>query len=310
MLTIIAVTHASTIAQEPPAVESRPLDFTNDVMPLISRLGCNQAACHGSSQGKGGLQFSLFGGDAANDYAALTLTAPGRRVNKVEPEKSLLLAKVTAAVPHGGGAKVQVGSPDHTILFNWVVQRAPWGSEQGPKIVGISIAPNEYVVAKDAVQQLVVTAAFSDGTQKDVTRDTLFKSSDAAIATVAEGGAVKAVEFGEATVLASYLRQFAVVRIVIPQPLPAPWTEVPPNNHIDELVFANLKKLGLPPSDLCTDQDFVRRVYLDVIGTLPTPDEVRAFLADADPQKRSKLIDQLLTRNEFADYWASSGVTC
>ena len=303
-LTLVAVVHVCARGAEPSTAAGRPLNFTNDVMPLLSRLGCNQSACHGSLRGKGGLQFSLFGGDAASDYAALTLTAPGRRVNKVEPEKSLLLAKTTATIPHGGGAKVPVGSPDYNILLNWVVQRTPWGNAQDPKIVGISVTPDEYAVVKDAMQQLVVMASFSDGTQKDVTRDTLFKSSDAAIASVAEGGVVKAVEFGEATVVASYLRQFAVVRIVIPQPLPSPWTDVPANNRVDELVFAKLKKLGIPPSDLCTDQEFVRRVYLDVIGTLPTPDEVRAFLADADPQKRGKLIDQVLKRNEFADYWA------
>ncbi len=303
-LTLVAVVHVCARGAEPSTAAGRPLNFTNDVMPLLSRLGCSQSACHGSLRGKGGLQFSLFGGDAASDYAALTLTAPGRRVNKVEPEKSLLLAKTTATIPHGGGAKVPVGSPDYNILLNWVVQRTPWGNAQDPKIVGISVTPDEYAVVKDAMQQLVVMASFSDGTQKDVTRDTLFKSSDAAIASVAEGGVVKAAEFGEATVVASYLRQFAVVRIVIPQPLPSPWTDVPANNRVDELVFAKLKKLGIPPSDLCTDQEFVRRVYLDVIGTLPTPDEVRAFLADADPQKRGKLIDQVLKRNEFADYWA------
>jgi hypothetical protein len=291
-------------AQTPPPADSRPVEFTNDIMPLLSRLGCNTAACHGASQGRGGLQLSLFGGDAASDYAALTLTAPGRRINRVEPERSLLLAKITATVTHGGGARVQVGSPEHNLMSTWVAQRAPWGSDQSPHIVGISVNPAEYTLGKDAAAQLSVIATFSDGAQKDVTRDTLFHSRDAAVATVAEGGVVKAVDFGEAVLVASYLRRFAVVRVVVPQPQSTPWVDVPPNNRVDELVFAKLKKLGIPPSELCSDAEFVRRLYLDVIGTLPAPDQVRTFLADTDPQKRSKLIDQLLSRDEFADYWS------
>ena len=291
-------------ASRPPAVSGQQTDFAHDVMPLISRLGCNQSACHGSTQGKGGLHFSLFGGDSASDYAALTQVFPGRRVNPIEPEKSLLLAKTTATIPHGGGQKLQVGSPDYALLLNWIAQGAVWEDVPRPKLVGISLAAEEYTAAKGAPQPLAVTAHYADGTEKDVTRDALFKSNDAAMASVSEGGLVKAEEFGESIIVARYLRQFAVARIVTPQPLPSPWTDVPANNRIDELVFAKLKKLGIPPSDLCTDQDFVRRAYLDVIGLLPTPDEVRAFLADADPQKRSKLIDHLLQRDEFADFWS------
>ena len=170
--------------------------------------------------------------------------------------------------------------------------------------MSIRTESGEYTLAPGTSQPIAVTALFTDGTQKDVSRDTLFRSGDAAVASVAEGGLVKAESIGEATIVASYLRQFAVVRVLVPQTLPSPWVDVPPNNRIDELVFARLKRLGIPPADLCSDPEFLRRVYLDVIGTLPQPDVVRAFLADTDLQKRSKLIDQLLVRDEFADFWS------
>lgn len=164
--------------------------------------------------------------------------------------------------------------------------------------------PEEQVLSKGESRQLLVTATLSDGTQKDVTRAALFKSCEPKAATAAEGGRIKAEDFGESAIIVGYLRQWALARIVIPQPLPAPFPAVPANNKIDELVLAKLKKLGIPPADLCTDTEFVRRVYLDAICELPNPAEVRQFLADKDPQKRTKLIDRLLARGEFADYLA------
>ena len=306
LLAWIACVHPSARGDDAPAASGPVLDFTNDVMPLISRLGCNQAACHGSVQGKGGLQLSLFGGDAADDYAALTLAAARTAcesggageepvVGQDDGRRFLMV----------GDTKVQVGSARLQRAAARGLPRALRGATSTVHASSAFASRPANTWSRRAVRsRWWSTALFSDGTQKDVTRDTLFRSSDAAVASVAEGGLVKAESFGEATIVASYLRQFAVVRIVVPQPLPSPWVDVPPNNRIDELVFAKLKKLGIPPSDLCTDQEFMRRVYLDVIGTLPQPDEVRAFLADTDPQKRSKLIDQLLMRDEFADFWS------
>jgi hypothetical protein len=280
------------------------VDFASSVMPLLSRLGCNQTACHGSMRGKGGMKMSMFGGDAAEDWAVLTRGVHGRFVNKVEPPKSLLLLKATGGLAHGGGAKIQTGSPEYALLLSWIAQGAPWADEKAPRLLALKLSPDEQVLAKGQTGRFSASAVFSDGSQKDVTGDALFSSRDTKVATLAGGGQVKAEDFGESVVAASYLRQFAVARLVVPQPLSSPFPDVAANNRIDELVLARLKKLSIPPSDLSSDEDFLRRVYLDAIGTLPTPDEARGFLAERDPQKRAKLIDRLLEREEFADFWA------
>lgn len=279
------------------------VDFPGGVMPILTRLGCNLAACHGSARGKGGLRFSMFAADPAEDYAALAQSAHGRRTNKLEPPKSLFLVKATAGIAHGGGQKLQPGSPEYNLLVSWVAQGAPFGDENAPRVTGLKVFPEEQVLSKGETQQLLVSAVFSDGAQRDVTREALVKSADAKVASVFEGAKLKAEDFGESVLTASYRRQSALARLVVPQPLPAGFPNVAANNKIDELVLAKLKKLGIPPSELAGDADFLRRVYLDAIGTLPAPDEIRAFLADRDPQKRSKVIDRLLERDEFVDFW-------
>ena len=183
--------------------------------------------------------------------------------------------------------------------------RAPFGDERLPKLVAVEVVAPQSVVQKGQTQQLVVTAVYSDGTKKDVTRLAVFQSTDATVAAVDADGKVKAEEFGSAAICAIYLRQAGVVRVQIPQPLATPFPAVQANNKIDELVLANLKALGFPPSEVAADEVFLRRVFFDVIGVPPTPDEARAFLADNDPQKRSKLIDRLLEREEFADFAAT-----
>jgi Protein of unknown function (DUF1553)/Protein of unknown function (DUF1549) len=280
------------------------VEFGAHVMSLVSRLGCNASACHGAPRGKGGLRLSLFGADADEDFAALTLAAQGRRVNLVEPSRSLLLTKPAGIVAHGGGQKLTPASTDYALLAAWVAQGAPRGAVDGSKVVALEIVPAAKTLATGETQQFLVTAVLADGGRRDVTREALFKSSDAKVAAPAGGGVLRAEGFGEAVVVVNYLRQPAVARVTVPQPLPSPFPNVPANNRIDELVFARLKALGIPPSELSTDAEFLRRVYLDTIGSLPTPDEARGFLADKDPQKRSKLIDRLLERREFADFWA------
>ena len=284
--------------------KSDPVDFVQHVMPLIHNLGCNVTECHGSQAGRGGLRLSMFGAGPKHDFVVLTKSAGGRRVNKVEPLKSLLLLKATASISHKGGQKVQPGSPEYGLLASWIAQGARWGDENAPVLVSIKVSPEEQTLQKDGTQQLSVTAVFSDGAEQDVTSSARYQASEGGVAAVDNKGAVKAVNFGQAAIAVDYMRQFDVVRIVVPQPLPSPFPEVAANNKIDELVLAKLKELGIPPSELCADQVFLRRVYLDVIGTLPTADEVRAFLSDSDPRKRSKLIDHLLDCEEFADYWA------
>ena len=218
--------------------------FAGDVMPLVSRLGCNQSSCHGSAKGKNGFKLSMFGAEPDADYAAVTKSAYGRRINKVEPQKSLLLAKPTAQIPHGGGQRIPPGSADYDLLASWVAQGAPWGDEKGPKLVGLKVFPEERVLQKGETQQLLVAAVFSDGTQKDVTRRALYKSADPKVAEADASGKLKAAEFGESAVLVTYMRRSAIARAVVPQPLPTPFPPLQANNKIDELVYAKWKKLG------------------------------------------------------------------
>lgn len=299
-------------SQEQPAPPAQPpqdatdggIDFVHHVMPLVNKLGCNATKCHGSQSGKGGFQLSMFGAEPELDYTALVREAAGRRVDRVEPARSLFLLKATAAIKHGGGERIKGDSPQYRKLVAWVAQGAPYSLEGAPELVSVKAAPEAQSVAKGQSQQLAVTAVYSDGTEKDVTADAQYGSTREQIATVDEAGKVQAQEFGQAGIVVGYARKFAVARIAVPQPLSQPFPDLPANNKIDELVVAKLEELGFPPSDLCSDEVFLRRVYLDVIGTLPTPDEARAFLADADPKKRSKLIDRLLASDEFADFWA------
>jgi hypothetical protein len=291
-------------AQGQPAVASNSVFFLRDVMPLVNRLGCNSLQCHGAPLGKGGMPLSLFGGDPEEDYETLAKAERGTRIDRMQPAQSLLLLKATAAIPHTGGQKIQPGSPQYKTLLSWLEQGTPYWDEKLPTLVSVRAVPAEQALQKGQTQQLAVSAVFSDGTQTDVTRLASYQSTDAKLAAVDADGKVQAADFGQCAVVASYLRQSAVVRILIPQPLASPFPAVQPNNKVDELVLANLKALGFPPAELCSDEAFLRRAYLDVIGTLPTPDEARAFLADPDAQKRSKLIDRLLGREEFADFWA------
>ncbi|MGO8930020.1 MAG: DUF1553 domain-containing protein [Limisphaerales bacterium] len=277
--------------------------FLRDVMAAVSRLGCNAAQCHGSTVGKGRLKLAMFGTDPAQDYATLTDSTNGL-INKAEPLKSLFLQKPAGSLPHGGGAKLQAGSLDQTLLVQWIVQGARWRKDNEPDLVSLEIVPRERSLSKGETVRLEAVAVFSDGLKRSVTRDARFRSVAGSIAMVDEWGRVKADDFGEAVVVASYLRKSDVARLVVPQPLAAPFPETQPNNKIDDFVFAKLRKLGFPPSPLCTDSEFVRRVYLDLLGTLPAPAEARAFLADADAGKRSKLIDRLLDREEFTDFQA------
>jgi len=293
---------AAPARTEPPKTAS--VSFMTHVMPTLDKFGCNTAPCHGSAGGKGGLKLSMFGAYPKQDYAAITKWAAGRRINRVEPRKSLFLLKTTGGVAHKGGKPVKPGSPDYRSLVSWLDQGAPWGDDQGPRLVCVEVRPEKPTLKKGETQQISVTAVYADGARKDVTGVSRYQSSETAVAAVTAGGEVRAQGFGQAAIVVTYMRRSAVARVAVPQPLPSPFPETPTHNKVDELVFAKLKELGIPPSPLCSDQEFLRRVFLDVIGLLPTPDEARAFLSDTDPKKRSKLIDQLLQRDELADFWA------
>jgi len=280
------------------------IHFASDIMPLIDRRGCNAVQCHGSAGGKGGLRLSMFGAYPEDDYAAITRLAAGRRINLVEPAKSLLVVKAAGGADHKGGKRIEPASAEYGLLVSWVAQGASWRDEKAPRLLSIKIVPDKVSLRKGEARQVAVKAAYSDSQEKDVTADARYQVSDAGVAEAAAGGQVTARDYGEAVIVATWMRRTAVMRVAVPQPLSAPLPAMPGATKIDEFVLARLKELGLPPSGPCTDEEFVRRVHLDVIGLLPTPEEARAFLADQAPEKRSKLIDRLLERDEFADHWA------
>ena len=225
---------------KPQAAAPEPMNFAGDVMPLLSKLGCNTAACHGSTRGRGGFKLSLFASEPDVDYVALTKHPPGRRVNRVEPAKSLFLLKPTAAIQHGGGERMKPGSHEYDVLMTWVAQGAVVGEAKGPQITALEIAPKEHTLKPGESQKLTATAVLSDGSRRDVTRDARFVSSDPAVVAVDAEGRATAKGFGQAAVSAGYLRVFAASRWLVPRQLPKPFPKIEPNNKIDELVFAHL----------------------------------------------------------------------
>ncbi len=288
--------------------EARPINFANDIVPILSKYGCNSGACHGKATGQNGFHLSLLGFNAAADYDAIVKEARGRRVFPAAPEKSLLLTKATAASVHGGGRRFAADSPPALLLQSWIEQGMPRGKADDPVVVGVSVSPQERLLPRQTSQQLRVVARYSDGVRKDVTADCHFQAQQPDLATVTPQGLATTLDStGDATVMVRYAGMVDVVRLTIPVgsiPSEGAYADFHPKGKIDELVLAKWRKLGIAPSPRCTDQEFLRRASLDAIGTLPTPDEVRQFMADGSPDKRERLIDRLLERNEYAGYWS------
>lgn len=280
--------------------------FVNGALVALSKQGCNSGACHGSPSGKGGFRLSLRAYDPVLDTETLIREAFNRRTNVLEPEQSLLLRKPLMEVAHGGGRKLKKSDPSYGLLRDWIAAGMPPDAADAPTCVKLEIHPRQRVLVHPAVaQQMVVLAHFSDGTVRDVTRLAIYSSSDEAVATVGDDGLVSAQDRGEAAVLVRYLEHVETAYLTFLRPLESfAWNDPPAQNFIDNLVFDKLRQLEILPSDLCSDEEFVRRVYLDVLGVLPSPGESAAFLADAALDKRSKLIDALLDRPEYADFWA------
>ncbi len=297
---------ALLIAPAPAADVQRPLHFANDIEPLLSRHGCNSGGCHGRALGQNGFKLSLFGFDPVFDYNAIVKEARGRRIMPASPEGSLLLAKASGRVPHGGGRRLPPESEDYQILRQWVVQGTPVGDEKAPKLQKLTVTPDYRVLALNAQQQIKVEAHYSEGSVRDVTRHAQYQSNEVPVAAVDEGGLVRTFDqSGEAAIMARYMGQVAVFRALVPLGKAiAQYPDFRPANFIDELALARWKKLGIAPSGPCSDSEFIRRASLDLCGRLPAPDEVRAFLADTSPDKRAKLIDRLLEDRDHAAYFA------
>jgi hypothetical protein len=284
----------------------RPVSFVNDVMPVLTKSGCNVGVCHAKAGGgQNGFQLSLLGFEAADDYDHLVKEARGRRLNLAAPEKSLLLLKATATLPHGGGARIALESESYATLLAWIRQGAPADMETAPKLVGFEVQPGKGSVPRGATQQLAAVARYADGQTRDVTAMAVYESNDAAMAEVNERGLVKILDLsGNVAVMVRYQGRVAVYSASVP--LGAPVGELPPaKNFVDEHVFANLKTLGIPPSPGCDDATFLRRVTLDIGGRVPTGEEATAFLASQDPAKRDKVIEELLKSPDYADYFAN-----
>ena len=280
--------------------------FANDITPILSKFGCNSGACHGKAEGKNGFKLSIFGYDPPTDHHAVTMQGAGRRVNRAEPGASLILLKPTGLVSHGGGQRFRPDSREARLIHRWI-QAGALGEPEGlPAVTGIQVFPSERSLSIKAGQQLVVTARYSDGSVRDVTSHAVYSSNDDLVVTVDERGRVSSLDApGEAAVMVTYLGQVGVSRIVVPRTEQlGDYPELPVNNFVDKLAWAKLRKLRIVPSDLATDAEFMRRAYLDCIGTLPTPEEARAFLAEQRPDRRARLVDALLERPEYADYWA------
>jgi hypothetical protein len=283
------------------ASAAEPVDFARDVVPALTKLGCNSGACHGSFQGRGGFRISLLGFDAAADYEAIVSEAHGRRLFPAAPGKSLLILKGTGQVGHGGKKKLDVNSDSYRTLVHWMNQ----GARRGllPSVTRIEVQPATMLLTKGEAKPLTVKAMWSDGTVQEATKLALYESTKDIVAGVSGTGIVDGRGAGRASVTVRFMGQVAAVPVSSPFSLPAKF-DFPPNNFIDEHLSREWKSLGLQPAPLSTDNEFLRRVMLDLIGTLPTPAEVTAFAADPDPKKRAKLIDKLLERPEYADYWS------
>jgi hypothetical protein len=294
---------------------ARPPTFVGDVAPLLSKAGCYAAACHAKQGGQGGFQLSVLGFDLEADWAAVRTQGDGRRLNRLDPARSLLLLKPTLALPHAGGRRLDPASREWRLLAEWIAAGAPFAAPGEPMLERVEVEPAERVLGPGARQQLRVTAHYRGGPPRDVTGLADYLSNETSIAEVEGEGRVRALEYaGEAAVMVRYQGQVAVARFTVPRKAPvapAAYAGLPRFNLVDEPVYRKLSQLNLLPSPLADDATFLRRASLDLIGTLPTAEEARAFLAEcaaegAQPARkaRERLVDRLLQRPEYADYWA------
>lgn len=282
-----------------------PISFQYEMLAALTKAGCNMGACHGSPSGKAGFRLSLRGYDPPLDTLTLRTEAYGRRTNVMDPDNSLILRKGLMEVAHGGGRRLKKGDAAHLTMRGWIAEGMPLDPPTEPVLDRIEIFPKKRVFQQDGRrQQTFVKGFFSDGSVKDLTALTVFSSSAESVAKVSESGLVEKVSKGEAAILARYLDKMDTAEIAFLEPTPGfAWNNPPEHNFIDQLVDEKLKQLQILPSGLCSDDEFLRRAYLDVTGRLPTTDETQAFLNDVTPEKRTRLIDQLLDSSDYASFW-------
>ncbi len=303
--------HAGPPANAPAQHVIPPVSFNNDVVPILTRAGCNQGTCHGAQYGKGGFKLSLAGFDTDLDYANIVKQARGRRIALADPARSLLLFKAGLALPHGGGRRLEKGSADYNTLLTWITEGAHGPDAHDPVVTRIDVSPAERILAgPGSGMQVTVRALYSDGKARDVTRWTRLNTLNDAIASCTPAGQVTAIGRGQTAIMARYCGQAAVSTVIVPfaaigrgsAPLRAV-SRATDEASVDTLVERKQRQLGLAPSPVCDDATFIRRASLDLIGTPPKPEEIDSFLADRSTDKRGRLIDALLARPEYADYW-------
>ncbi|MGI8785658.1 MAG: DUF1549 domain-containing protein, partial [Acidobacteriota bacterium] len=286
---------------------ARTLNFAIDVAPIFSRVGCNTSGCHGALNGQAGFKLSLFGYDPDSDFEAVVKNAEGRRVNLKDPGESLILQKPTFAISHGGGQLIEKDSLEYKALYDWIAAGAPQGTPGGPRLEQLAVYPGgqRFITSSDQKQQLVVVGKYSDGREVDMTHQVRYTPADETVVSVSSEGLVTPKRNGETSIMIRSLGAVGVAHVaVVVRPPVAKSQGSKTENFIDTIVSEKLRRLRIEPSETSSDSEFVRRVFLDLIGTLPTADEARNFLADRSADKRARLIDGLFERREYADFWS------
>ena len=296
-----------TAALAATAGEKPKLSFVKDIVPIFTKSGCANSNCHGSIRGQAGFKLSLFGYEPDLDYDAIVKAQDGRRINKSDAAKSLILLKPTFSTPHGGGERFKVGSLEYDAILDWIRDGATYDSAGSPRLKTLRVTPEEItLVGIGTKHQLSALGTYTDGSSEDLTRKVQYTANDESVVEVSPLGEIKTRRAGETAIMVRTLGKAVAARIaVVEQPPMANYPAVARNNFIDDLVFAKLKRLNIIPSALTSDQEFLRRVSLDTTGMLPTLEETKEFLESKDPEKRAKLIDRLIDRPEFAEVWAT-----
>lgn len=286
--------------------ENLPINFGNQIVPIFTKLGCNSGGCHGKASGQNGFKLSLLGFDAEFDFDSLVKEARGRRLFPAAPDSSLLLLKATGGVPHAGGTRMENGSDEYKLVRRWIAAGSPFGQPTDPTVTKITVFPEHRVMTRLNKQQFSVYAHYSNGTIEDITRRAQYESNDTEIAVVDELGTVRTQNMsGEAAIMARYQGMVNTFRATIPLGVQIPQYQFQPKTLVDQYTQRKWQLLGITPSEICSDEEFIRRASLDITATLPLPERVKAFVADQDPNKRDKLIDELVETPEYSFYFAN-----
>jgi hypothetical protein len=286
--------------------QSLPINFGNQIVPIFTKLGCNGGGCHGKASGQNGFKLSLLGFEPEMDYVALVKEARGRRVFPASPDQSLLLMKASGGTAHGGGKRMEVGSDEYKLIRRWIAAGLPFGKPEDPVVTGITIYPEHRILDRQNKQQFAVYAHYSDKSVEDITRRAQYESNETEVAVVDAAGLVRTLDVsGEAAIMARYQGHVTTFRATVPLGVKIPEYKFEPQTLVDKQTQKKWQELGIVPSDLCTDEQFIRRASLDITGTLPTPAQVTKFIADTDPKKRDALVDRLLATPEYSYYFAN-----